>query len=133
MALEKYYCLFDVIRSFNNYFTPDSSLFSDYCLWFLERGFHILNTCYCKRTETLENVSLGPEITRALCVFDKPFDKGNPHFFEDVKVCIVLTNEDNLDLEISSCKDEGFFYGYLWDKKSEEVTPLGYLGEPANE
>lgn len=125
MALEKYYTLFHVFKGFNDYFTPDSNLFLDYCLWFLERDFNTFKTCYNKRPERLETPRINFfETTRVLCVFDKPFDRDNPHFLEDVKVQIVLTSEEDFELELNLCKEAGYKYGCVLDLPTEEIIPL---------
>ena len=125
MALERYYSLFHVFKEFNVYFTPDSTLFLDYCLCFLERDFNTLKTCYCKRPERLETPRLNiGEITRVLCVFDKPYDMGNPHFLEDVKVQMILTSEEDFEAELNICKEAGYLYGCVLYLPSEEIIPL---------
>lgn len=130
MALERYYSLFHVFKGFNDYFAPDSTLFLDYCLWFLERDFNTLKTCYCKRPERLETPRLNiGEITRVLCVFDKPFENGNPLFFEDAKVQIILTSEEDFEAELGICKEAGYLYGCVLYLPSEEIIPLEKVNE----
>ena len=132
MALDKYYGLGSVLRDLNNYFTPESNLFMDYCLWFLERDFNTLKTCYCKRVEKLDIPFGNIGGNRVLCVFNIPFE-GTPLFFEEVKMQIVLTTEEGIDAEIELCKDAGYLYGYVLNTRTEEITSLGYLGEPVSE
>ncbi len=130
MALERYYSLFHVLKGFNDYFTPDSTLFLDYCLWFLERDFNTLKTSYCKRTERLETPQLNLwEITHVICVFDKPVDMVNPHFLEDVKVQIILTSEEDFETENNMCKEAGYLYGCVLYLPSEEIIPLEKVNE----
>ena len=130
MALERYYTLFHVFKGFNDYFTPNSDLFLDYCLWFLERDFNTLKTCYNKQPERLETPRINFfETTRVLCVFDKPFDKENPHFLEDVKVQIVLTSEEDFEAELNLCKEAGYKYGCVLYLPSEEIIPLEHVEE----
>lgn len=133
MALDKYYGLGSVLRDLNNYFTPDNNMFMDYCMWFLEKDFNTLKTCYCKRVEKLDIPFGNLGGNRVLCVFNIPFEKGNPLFFEEVKMQIVLTTEEDIDAEIELCKDAGYLYGYVLDTRTEEITSLGYLGEPVSE
>ena len=128
MALD--YTLFNVFKRFNDYFTPDSNLFLDYCFWFLERRFNTLKTCFCKRTEKLETPRIHPwDITHVICVLDRPFDKDNPHFFEDVKVQIILTSEEDFETELNLCKEAGYKYGYVLYLPSEEIIPLEHVEE----
>ena len=130
MALEKCYTLFDVFKGFNEYFTPDSTLFLDYCLWFLERDFNTLKTCFCKRPERLETPRLNLwEITHVICVFDRPFDKCNSLFFEDAKVQIILTSEEDFEAELNLCKETGYKYGCVLYLPSEEIIPLECVEE----
>ena len=130
MALERYYSLFHVLKGFNDYFTPDSTLFLDYCLWFLERDFNTLKTSYCKRTERLETPKLNLwEISHVICVFDRPFDKGNSLFFEDAKVQITLTSKEDFEAELNLCKEAGYKYGCVLYLPSEEIIPLEHVEE----
>ena len=130
MALERYYSLFHVLKGFNNYFTPDSTLFLDYCLWFLERDFNTLKTSYCKRTERLETPKLNLwEISHVICVFDRPVDKGNSLFFEDAKVQIILTSKEDFEAELNLCKEAGYKYGCVLYLPSEEIIPLEHVEE----
>ena len=96
MALDKYYGLGSVLRDLNNYFTPDNNMFMDYCMWFLEKDFNTLKTCYCKRVEKLDIPFGNLGGNRVLCVFNIPFE-GTPLFFEEVKMQIVLTTEEDID------------------------------------
>ena len=130
MALERYYTLFHVFKGFNDYFTPNSDLFLDYSLWFLERDFNTFKTCYNKRPERLETPRINFfETTRVLCVFDKPFYSDNPHFLEDVKVQIVLTSEEDFEAELNLCKETGYKYGCVLYLPSEEIIPLECVEE----
>ena len=128
MALD--YTLFNVFKGFNDYFTPNSTMFLDYCLWFLERNFNTMKTCYNKRPEMLETPRIHPwDITHVICVLDRPFDKDNPHFFEDVKVQIILTSEEDFETELNLCKEAGYKYGCVLYLPSEEIVPLEQVGE----
>ena len=56
----------------------------------------------------------------------KLFKKG---FFEDAKVQIILTSEEDFETELNLCKETGYKYGCVLYLPSEEIIQLEKVNE----
>ena len=131
MALVRKYDfrLYEILKMLNGYFTPDSTVFFDYCVNTLDKHNSFLRSRFCKRGVPLADMSINPDIDCVLCVFNIPSDLSlvNTNDIFKMKMQIVFCKENELESEKELCKNLGFSYGYLLNPHTNEVTNLGYL------
>ena len=131
MALVRKYDfrLYEILKMLNGYFTPDSTVFFDYCVNTLDKHNSFLRSRFCKRDVPLDDYDISSDIICVLCAFNIPSDISlvEVNNILQFKMQIVFCKENELESEIELCKNLGFTYGYLLNPHTNEIANLGYL------